>query len=295
MVIIKLKGGLGNQLFQYAAAKSIARNNQTEVLIDAETGFKGDPYKRSFALMNFCIESKVEDASTINSLINKNKVIRYLKKRLSDFFEICNLKYLDEPFYHFDPQTAAYRTSKNIYLEGYFQSEKYFNSIANEIRSEFELKSPTDEINSKYLAQINSSESVSLHVRKYDDALANGAYQIYGSCTTEYYQKAISYMQDKLKDPFFFVFSDDIDWTKMNINLNNSRVEYISHNNIESGHEDIRLMKACKHNIIANSSFSWWGAWLNRNSGKIVIAPDKWLDTEICDFKDVVPVNWIKL
>jgi hypothetical protein len=295
MVIIKLKGGLGNQLFQYAAAKSIARNNQTEVLIDAETGFKGDPYKRSFALMNFCIESKVEDASTINSLINKNKVIKYLKNRLSDFFEIGNLKYLNEPFYHFDPQIAAFKISKDIYLEGYFHSERYFNDISNEIRSEFELKYPADTINSKYLAQINSSESVALHVRKYDDALANSANEIYGSCTTEYYQKAISYMQEKLQDPFFFVFSDDIRWTKKNINIDTAKVEYISHNDIEKGHEDIRLMKACKHNIIANSSFSWWGAWLNKNSDKIVIAPDRWLDTEIYDFKDVVPANWIKL
>jgi hypothetical protein len=295
MVIIKLKGGLGNQLFQYAAAKSIARNNKTDLLIDAQTGFERDPYKRSFALMNFCIESKIANATILDSFLTKNKVIKYVKDKVVDFFPIGAWKYLKEPFYHFDYQTAAFTTNKNIYLEGYFHSENYFNHIRDEIRSEFELREPADELNNNYLNQIYNCESVSLHVRKYNDAIANNAGLIYGSCTIKYYQKAIRYIEQNVRDPFFFIFSDDINWAKKNISINTLNVAYVSHNNLENGHEDIRLMKACKHNIIANSSFSWWGAWLNANLDKIVVAPGKWLDTDVYDFKDVVPVNWIKL
>ena len=295
MVIVKLKGGLGNQLFQYAAAKNIAVGNQTELLIDNISGFQRDPYKRSYALMNFCIESKVEDASRNYSFFHHQRIIREIRSRFSVFSEFGNLKYLKESFYHFDERIADYRTNKDLYLEGYFHSEKYFKNVANEIRSEFELKNSPDEINSKYLAFINNSDSVSIHVRKYDEVIATEAARMHDSCTKEYYEKAFAYIHDKLRNPNIFVFSDDIDWAKKNIRVNNSRVEYISHNNAENAYEDFRLMKACKHNIIANSSFSWWAAWLNRNSEKIVIAPEKWLNTMIYDYKDVVPVNWIKL
>uniref|UniRef100_UPI0040489EC1 alpha-1,2-fucosyltransferase n=1 Tax=Algoriphagus sp. TaxID=1872435 RepID=UPI0040489EC1 len=295
MIIVKLMGGLGNQLFQYAAAKNLAKNNQTELLIDVESGFEGDPYKRSFALSNFCIQSKVADPEMINLHIRKSKIIKYLITKLFDLYPIGRFKYLNEAFYHYDSRIANFITSNDIYLEGYFHSERYFNLISSEIRTEFELKHPADSINSKYLAQIERSESVAVHVRKYNDALVNNVNQMYGSCTTEYYRKAIKHVHEKIHNPFFFVFSDDIEWTKKNIIVDTDKVEYISHNDLDKGHEDIRLMKACKHNIIANSSFSWWGAWLNKNPNKIVIAPERWLESEIFDFKDVVPPNWIKL
>ena len=295
MRIVKLMGGLGNQLFQYAAAKNIAINNKTTLLVDPITGFHKDPYNRSFALNNFCISSEIASPQLIKSLIGKNKISRYFQNKIQNLCPLIALQDVKERFYHFDEKLANLKTNSNMYLEGYFHSEKYFSSITNEILSEFELKYQADSVNSKYLAHINSSESVSLHVRTYDDAKKVSSSQIYGTSSKEYYQKAVDYMQNKLQNPVFFIFADDIDWASKNIVINNSKTEYISYNSAQNGHEDIRLMKACKHNIIANSSFSWWGAWLNKHADKMIIAPDKWLDTKKYNFKDVVPVNWIKI
>lgn len=294
MIVVKLKGGLGNQFFQYAAAKSLAKANQTEVFIDPETGFIRDPYNRSFELLNFCIDSKFISFSKFDSFLYQNSILNTLRNRFTCISEIGKINYLKESFYHFDERIKNYRTNKDIYLEGYFQSEKYFKDIANDIRSEFELKDSPNKINRHYLNLIRGSNSVSIHLRKYDDAIDNSAPRIYDSCTNVYYEKAISCIIDHVKEPYFFIFSDNIEWAKKNISLYNLKVEYISHN-ISNAHEDIRLMKACKHNIIANSSFSWWGAWLNDNPHKIVIAPKNWLSSEIYDFKDVIPINWLKL
>ena len=294
MIIVKLKGGLGNQLFQYAAAKNLAIINQTELLIDSSSGFSNDPYKRSFALLDFCIKSEVASLDVMNAFLGKSNIIRYIRNKIPFLFSFTNLQYVHERFYHYDEKLANIVSKKDLYLEGYFQSEKYFFKSTNEILSEFEFKQEASEINREYLLKIKNCESVSLHVRTYDDAKIISASQIYGSPSKDYYQKAVDFIKSKIKDPVFFIFSDNIDWAKNNIVIKNAKVEYISHNDIENGHEDLRLMKACNHNIIANSSFSWWGAWLNKNPSKIVIAPEKWVKVDYIDFKDVVPKNWIK-
>ena len=294
MIIVKLKGGLGNQLFQYAAAKNLAIINQTKLLIDSSSGFSNDHYKMSFDLLNFCIKYEIASLDEINNFLGKSNIIRYFRKFFSYLFSFNNMQYIHERFYHYDEKVANIKSKKNIYLEGYFQSEKYFFKNYNEVLSEFEFKQEASDINLKYLLQIKDCESVSLHVRTYDDAKINSAIKIYGNPSIDYYEKAVDYIKSKIKDPVFFIFSDNIDWAKNNIVINHAKVEYISHNDIENGHEDLRLMKACKHNIIANSSFSWWGAWLNKNKNKIVIAPKKWVQSDHIDFKDVVPKNWIK-
>ena len=294
MVIIKLMGGLGNQLFQYAAAKNIALKNNTELFIDSITGFKDDQFNRFYALNNFCISSKVAPKELIESLTNQNKFVKFFNIK-NFFFGKNKTHFLCERHYHFDDKIFDLNTNNNIYLQGYFQSEKYFFQISEQILSEFELIGEAKGINCNFLEKIENCESVSVHVRKYYETYADSSNHIYGNFNAKYYHNAISYMLDKIKNPFFFVFSDDINWAKKNVSFGTANVEFISHNGLESGYEDIRLMMTCKHNIIANSSFSWWGAWLNKNSNKIVIAPEKWLDTKIYDFKDVVPESWIKL
>jgi len=294
MIIVKLKGGLGNQLFQYAAAKNLAILNQTNLLVDSSSGFSNDPYKRSFALLNFCIKSEIASLDAINEILGKNNFIRYIRNKIPFLFSFTNLQYVHEKFFHYDEKIANIKSKKIIYLEGYFQSEKYFYKISPEILDEFKFKQKASEINRNYLAKIKNCESVSLHVRTYEDAKIISDSQIYGNPSIDYYQKAVNHMISKLNNPVFFIFSDNIIWAQKNIFINNAKVEYISHNDLENGHEDLRLMKACKHNIIANSSFSWWGAWLNKNPSKIVVAPDKWVQSGHIDFKDVVPTNWIK-
>jgi hypothetical protein len=294
MIIVKLKGGLGNQLFQYAAAKNLAILNQTSLLVDSSSGFSKDPYKRSFALLNFCIKSEIASLDVLSAFLGKSNIIRYLRNKIPFLFSFINLQYVHERFYHYDEKIANIKSKKNIYLEGYFQSEKYFFQISNEILNEFEFKKKASEINQNYLVKIKNCESVSLHVRTYDDANKISYSRVYGNPSIDYYQKAVEHMISKLKNPVFFIFSDNIVWAQKNILINNAKVEYISHNDLENGHEDLRLMKACKHNIIANSSFSWWGAWLNKNPSKIVIAPEKWVQVDYIDIKDVLPKNWIK-
>jgi len=295
MVIIGLKGGLGNQLFQYAAAKQIANYNETELLIDEITGFQNDPYSRSFGLSDFCIESKKASLDLIKTYKRTNKYKKYLQYKIENIFPIGSINFLVERVFHYDNRIGNLKIKKNIYIEGYFQTEKYFKNITDQIRSEFQFKNKPDNESFSYLSKIKSTNSISLHVRKYDNTETLDSSPMYGVCSINYYQKAINYIEERVKDPTFFIFSDDIDWAKNQLLFINSKVEYIIRSGNINDSEDLRLMKNCSHNIIANSSFSWWGAWLNENKGKIVIAPDRWFANDFSNYKDVVPNSWVKL
>jgi hypothetical protein len=295
MVIVGLKGGLGNQLFQYAAAKNIALENQTELLIDEITGFKEDPYNRSFALFDFCIESKSASPTLIKSFKNTSKIGKLFQYKIQKLFSLGYLNFLHERFYHFDNRIANLKIRKNIYLEGYFHSEKYFKSISAQIQCEFEFKNKPDDDSVLYLKKIESANSTSLHIRKYDDTKNLESSSIYGVCSLTYYQKAINYIQEKIPNSTFFIFSDDIEFARNQLIIEDSKVEYVNRKGSSRASEDLRLMASCKNNIIANSTFSWWGAWLNKSPDKIVIAPKQWLATYKYDYKDVVPEDWLKL
>jgi len=293
-ITIILKGGLGNQLFQYAAAKNIAEKNGAKLYIDAQTGFNGDPFKRSFSLNVFNISSTVLYPKKIIkfNVFQINKYFIILLNRL--FFLKFRFKIIEKT-YQFDPAFEVLTITYPVSLEGYFQSEKYFINIRDILLKEFEFKNPPNPIGQKYLDEISKLNSVSIHFRKYDSPNTIDTSSINGICSLEYYIKAINFIQNNIQTPFFYIFSDDIEWVKKNIDTSGLDVKYISHNGTESNYEDLRLMSACKHNIIANSSFSWWGAWLNKNPDKIVIAPKKWLASDKYDYKDVVPEKWIKL
>lgn len=295
MVIVGLKGGIGNQLFQYAAAKQIANYNKTELLIDKVTGFQNDPYNRSFSLSDFCIESKTASIDLIKSYKSTNKYKKYLQYKIAKIFPIGSLNFLVEKYFHYDNRIGNLRIRKNIYIEGYFQTEKYFKNISDQIRAEFQFKNKPDNDSINYLSKIKSTNSISLHVRKYDNTETLDSSSMYGVCSINYYQKAINYIEKRITDPTFFIFSDDIEWAKNQLIFVNAKVEYIVRSGNINDSEDLRLMKNCSHNIIANSSFSWWGAWLNENQDKIVIAPKRWFANEFFNYKDVVPNSWVKL
>ena len=295
MVIIGLRGGLGNQLFQYAAAKQIANYNETELFIDDVTGFHNDPYNRSFSLCDFCIESNKASLDLIKKYKRTNKYVKYLQYKLENILPIGFFNFLVERVFHYDNRIGNLRVKNNIYIEGYFQTEKYFKNISDQIRSEFQFKNKPDNDSIYYLSKIKSTNSISLHVRKYDSTETLDSSPMYGVCSINYYQKAINYIEERIIDPTFFIFSDDIEWAKNKLIFINSKVEYIIRSGNIKDSEDLRLMKNCSHNIIANSSFSWWGAWLNENKDKIVIAPNRWFATEFSNYKDVVPNSWVKL
>lgn len=174
----------------------------------------------------------------------------------------------------------------NVYIEGYVQSEKYFEGIREELISDYEFNVPENYPN-EYRAKVLACNSVSIHVRRGDYINSNNT----SLCNTQYYKNAISFMGKEIDTPVFFVFSDDIEWCKGYFGEGNNII-YVE--NQPESYLDMYLMSLCKHNIIADSTFSWWGAWLNKNSGKIVVAPEKWLYGNQKK-TEVIPKTWIRI
>lgn len=295
--IIKLVGGLGNQMFQWAFVYCAAKNSGAEIMLDLSwfDEVKDDPEvtTRRFELDVFNIDYKIatsEDLTPFKVEDNRSKI----QKKLWKIFKIKNFR----PPGHKAFQTKAYLFDKSLlqdsyykYFEGYFQNEKYFIQNRNDILEKFSLKEELDEKNQTVLNSIKAANSISLHVRRGDYVSLDSASKVHGTCSLEYYQKAIEYMAKKVKTPHFFLFSDDIDWVVKNL-----RIDYpytVVSFNQDKGFLDMELMKNCKHNIIANSSFSWWGAWLNNNPDKIVIAPKRWTIKK--QKGSLIPKSWVEL
>lgn len=197
-----------------------------------------------------------------------------------------------ERHFHFDP--AVLDVTDNSYLDGYWQSEKYFKDIADIIRNEFIVITGQDEWSRHLAEEIKATESVSIHVRRGDYINNIKTSQILSSCSLDYYKTSSGLIATSVSNPTFFIFSDDMEWVKKNFTIN-FRHFYVEHNGDESSYMDMYLMSLCKHNIIANSSFSWWGAWLNRNPNKQVIAPARWFQSRKYDVKDLLPASWVKV
>jgi hypothetical protein len=200
---------------------------------------------------------------------------------------------IEERQFHFDEKVLALSKSYS-YLKGYWQSERYFSGIRDILVKDLTISQPLSGANLEIAKRIQIGNSVSVHVRRGDYVTDPRTAQVHNVCGLDYYQRAMSLMTEKLKTPNFYVFSDDINWAKVNIGLKDN-VVYVDNNTIENGHEDLRLMSLCAHNIIANSSLSWWGAWLNNNESKLVVAPKKWFATDDKSEQDIVPLNWLRI
>jgi Glycosyl transferase family 11 len=293
MIIVRLMGGLGNQMFQYATAKRIAVLRDTDLKVD--TSFltnKALPHAdRMFALNVFDTNISVATKEELGKFesIRENKLKRGVQKILPFLFPYFTI---GEPLKNYDERIL--KAPKNSLLIGYWQTEKYFLPIEEIIKKEFTFK-PFSEGMNKYLAEeIRASNSVSLHVRRGDyvhDAVTN---QVHGICSPEYYYKAIEVIRQDVNEIKLFIFSDDMEWVKAQMKFD-VPVTYIENNIGEMSYADMQLMSLCKHNIIANSSFSWWGAWLNYNPDKKVIAPIRWFNDETINTQDLIPGGWIKL
>lgn len=286
MIIVKIVGGLGNQMFQYAYTKALHQKGY-EVKIDISAfetyklhgGYQLDKYN-----IDLDISSKKENIKYYsNSLLFK--VLRKLGIETSKAIREKSLLF-NESFL---------KIEDNNYIEGYFQSEKYFKNIRDILIEQFSVKQEL----SKYTKDIknhikNSKNCCSLHIRR-GDFVNSTNISIHGVCNIEYYKKAMNYLAKKVGNMDYFIFSDDIVWVKENLKLESAI--YIDSKEKRLPHEDIYLMSLCDHNIIANSSFSWWGAWLNKNDRKIVIGPKKWFADDKLDkqSKNIVCESWIKV
>lgn len=285
MIIIKLIGGLGNQLFQYSLGRSLSIKNNDIFKLDLSDFTKDNP--RSYSLGHFNIIENFATDKDINKV--KKSGIRKLADKLKSCYKRAVIKYKG---YDFDPNIL--KLSGNFYLDGYWQSEKYFFDTREEIIKDFSLKNPMDNKYPTLINQIKNTNSVSLHIRRGDYITNKKFSKIYNLLDEKYYQNAINFITQKIKGPYFFIFSDDIGWVKESLNISHPKI-FVSDENETKDYEELILMSLCKHNITANSSFSWWGAWLNQNPSKIVISPDRWFNDKANMAKDLIPQDWIRL
>lgn len=295
MIIVKLMGGLGNQMFQYALGRHLAEKNQVVLKMDLaflkDRTARPDFTYRDYELHIFNIKESFASATEVEAYCatSKNKVKQWiyaLKQKLRP------VRYHHEHAFNFDP--LVLNAPQNTYLEGYWQSEKYFKAIAPIIRNEFSIR---HEINHRVLPLydlVRNGNAVSIHIRRGDFVANKGINQFHGVCSLDYYYRAIEIMEAKIPDPQFFVFSDDIQWAKENLKFSSPHFFALNDQSVPA-YEDMRLMSLCKHQIIANSSFSWWAAWLNNNENKLVIAPERWFNDSSVNTSDIIPEGWMKI
>jgi len=284
MIITKIIGGLGNQLFQYTAGRCLAHLNNTDLKLDV-TAF--DEYKlRNFDLFNLNVSAQFANDQEILNLMPSTKVARAWQRLLP----VKKRHYYRQPFFHFDPK--FYKAGANTYIKGYWQSEKYFLPIRDTIIKELTFKPGVIDNVMGFVKELQQAQSVAVHIRR-GDYTNSVATEMHGILPVEYYQKAMTYIRKQHEDAKFYFFSDDMLWVKDNLNIEN--MEFVSGKISKSHYEDFFLMSKCHHNVIANSSFGWWAAWLNNNPDKIVVAPKNWFNKGPKDTQDLLPSSWIKI
>lgn len=293
MVITKLTNGLGNQMFQYALGKRISYINSIPLILDINAYSIPSVTTRTYMLHIFNIKEQFALCNKIPMKRPMRLLRRYTDKFINYYRKsILKLSYIQEKHFHFDP--AILDLTGRVYLEGYWQSEKYFYDIADIIRKDFTFKKEPDEINKKMLKKINNTNSICIHVRRGDYVTNSDVAEKHGICSHDYYKKCINFIKEKVSEPHFFIFSDDPAWVQINMKID-FPTTYVNHNASDKSYEDMRLMSHCKNFIIANSSFSWWGAWLSQYPDKLVLAPQKWFNKEDINTGDIIPERWIRV
>jgi hypothetical protein len=217
--------------------------------------------------------------------------LKIITNPLKYLLKLGGVKVIEENFnYDFNPQYLKPSKGITFYIGGW-HNEKYFVNIKNDVLKSFSFSKEIDALSLALAKEMSENESVAIHVRR-GDYLNEENINIFGRvCTKSYFEKAINIMNDQIDLPHYYIFSNDIAWVKENLNL--ERVTYITHNSGKNSWRDIFLMANCKHNIIANSSFSWWGAWLNKNEINKVVSPAKFLNSD--KTSDIYPNRWIKI
>lgn len=291
MVTVLLSGGLGNQMFQYAAARALVTRLDAPLVFDLYTLEKKTlATKRHFELDIF--NTQIEKQNTTKGKI-LNKIFPFAQRHRK-FFSIFGF-FTDTAAILYQPSFELLKG--NITMMGNFQNEQYFKSIKDIIRHDFKFKDPLKGKNAELAKKIDNANSVSIHIRRGDYITNKGAANNFVTCDKDYYENAINYISKAIPNPEFFIFSEDFEWIKENLNFGNHPVTFIDWNKGKDSYIDMQLMSLCRYNIIANSSFSWWGAWLNTNADKLVIAPSKWFQDEKKNvlLDQFYPEGWIKI
>lgn len=339
MIIVRLEGGLGNQMFEYAMARRLAEKHLSSLKLDV-SWFETQKL-RQYKLQCFNIREEFATSVEVDAIVGNYSILKWLSLKIANklgfdrlseedretklsisaiiyghnynFFKwwLARIKhkagfhrsviglhqegrYLREKYFHFD--STLLNAPDCIYLDGFWQSEKYFSDIEGILRQEFALKNTQTALFHQIAEKIEGTRSVSLHVRRGDMANHPETNRLHGTCSLDYYDSAIEYIVERIEQPHFFIFSDDPDWVKEKLKLN-FRSTVVSCGNLFPDYEEMHLMSQCQHHITANSSFSWWGAWLNPKTDKLVVVPNNWFGDFVDehDTKDLIPETWVRL
>lgn len=270
MIVIELSGGLGNQMFQYALYKKF-ESLKKDVVIETSF-FRSGQKLRELELGIFPVrynEITDKEAANIRGFGYKDSIIDKMR------YKVIPRKYkvYVDKIEIFQPEIFD---MDSVYLSGYWQNENYFKDIKEIIYKEFTFPEELKVKNKDICEQLENENSVSVHIRR-GDYLTNENTRIHGNiCTEEYYKNAMAYIRERVENPKFYIFTDDLEWARER--YDEQDIIIVDDNRAASSYIDMFLMSKCKHNIVANSTFSWWGAWLNDNPNKLVLAPPKWFN-----------------
>ena len=296
MLIQKIKCWLWNQMFQYAYIRALSLRTKSNFVLDISDY---ETYFRNYDLEIFNIQKNYatkKDIPRYQRFSKKNKLLRPIKRIIQMICSKINPNHYEEKNMFKNPKNKNSIIDENFlhikswYIEWFFQSEKYFDDYTDIIKKDFEFNKSISNENKEIEKLIKETESVSIHIRRWDYLKLNNLYNILDE---NYYNKWISLLKKEKWNLKFFIFSDDIERCKEHLNIDNAF--YVKWNNWNKAWQDMYLMSCCKHNIIANSSFSWWWAWLNNNPHKKVIAPKKWFSKEDTYQNDIIPTYWTKI
>jgi hypothetical protein len=282
MIVSRIRGGLGNQFFQYAVGRALARRRKTKLLLDVEWFDRPDSL-RTFDLHRYRIQAR--------KLLDSER--QWIQKCTNGDFKrfgfVHRWTHFKEPdFNRYYPSVLDLRG--NVYLDGFWQYPDYFVDCQDVICSELMPSAAVIEPNSKLIQRIQDGNSISVHVRRGDYL----TWRFIGALPTAYYERAVALMISRVKSPHFFVFSDDPDWVRGNFAID-APVDYMAHDARDARFKDLYLISLCRHHIIANSTFSWWAAWLSSSKSALVVAPRQWFAELSPDSHSRLPPTWIAL
>lgn len=283
MISTRIRGGLGNQLFQYCAGRSLALRLGVDLSLDVRDYDRPNPFKVGLNHFN------VQTVPAQNLPPSREDGIA---KALGKIVRGGALKTYREATLGYD--TAFENLSDNTHLKGYWQSERYFMPFETQIRADLQIVTEPSQKNREMQSEISAAPAVSLHIRR-GDYVSNAKYNAaHGTCDLDYYARAAKFVADRVGDVVIYAFSDDPAWVAEHLKLP-FEVRYVDHNDGDTNYEDLRLMATCKHHIIANSSFSWWGAWLNPSKDKLVVSPALWFADPNKANPDIWPSDWHRI
>lgn len=283
MIVARIFGGLGNQMFQYAAGRALAIRHGTELTLDLRM-FRTYSLHQ-YSLSRFGIRAAAADERSLRA--HGRAKLALVARLPVGTLRSC---YLEHPF---GTHAAWDRVAANAYISGYFQGEFFFQEAASSIRDEFLPVAAPGPQNDAVTDLMADCESVALHVRRGDYVSDRATFDIHGACSIDYYRAAVDALRRRLDRPRFFVFSNDFPWAREHLSLGDDAV-FVDWN-AGAPELDLHVMSRCRHHVIANSTFSWWGAWLGSHPGQVVVAPDPWFDSVALDASELLPERWVRV